>query len=380
MLYISSAKYSLQERKTSAGKVYDVYFYIFSEDMRRRQKKLCGFKTKTAAKEAYTEFVTKNCSMIDGVDAAGLKRTPAKIKAEHTVGELIPVYLRAMENQNKSSSVYDKAHTYEKFILPSFADTKMTDLTREVLRRWQDELWTTKNNRGEFFSSNYLSAIRGRFCSFLSWAEESFGYKNNFVNVSRPKDRKPKRKMDFWTEEEFSKFISAADDNMYRCFFTVLFYTGRRPGEVRALQKADIKNGKILWDKTVTRKTLDGSPWAVTSAKTDKELLLPTCEKVLNELAEYGGGEPFFFGGERPLPETSIRRVFDKWVAASGVRKIRVYDMRHSFASLLAHNGANLFVVASLIGDTVEQVTETYGHLYISDQVSAIEKLNQILL
>ena len=42
---------------------------------------------------------------------------------------------------------------------------------------------------------------------------------------------------------------------------------------------------------------------------------------------------------------------------------------------MLIHLGVNLMVVADLIGDTVEQVTKTYGHLYVSDKLEAVKKL-----
>ncbi|MFQ9738883.1 MAG: hypothetical protein ACLR06_15010 [Christensenellaceae bacterium] len=54
---------------------------------------------------------------------------------------------------------------------------------------------------------------------------------------------------------------------------------------------------------------------------------------------------------------------------------IRIHDLRHSYVSMLIHLGANLMVVADLIGDTVEQVTKTYGHMYETDKRAIVEKL-----
>lgn len=42
---------------------------------------------------------------------------------------------------------------------------------------------------------------------------------------------------------------------------------------------------------------------------------------------------------------------------------------------MLIHLGANFMVVADLIGDTVEQVTKTYGHLYQEDKLSIIARI-----
>ena len=62
--YISSTKYTLLERQTKRyGKVYDVAFRVLSLDGKEIQKRLCGYETKTAAKEAYTKFVTEYCTL-----------------------------------------------------------------------------------------------------------------------------------------------------------------------------------------------------------------------------------------------------------------------------------------------------------------------------
>lgn len=42
---------------------------------------------------------------------------------------------------------------------------------------------------------------------------------------------------------------------------------------------------------------------------------------------------------------------------------------------MLIHLGANLTVVSDLIGDTLEQVTKTYAHLYDEDKMIIIGKI-----
>ena len=52
-----------------------------------------------------------------------------------------------------------------------------------------------------------------------------------------------------------------------------------------------------------------------------------------------------------------------------------MHDLRHSFVSMCIHLGASVYVVADLIGDTVEQVLKTYGHLYQEDRQSIIDRI-----
>ena len=371
--YISSTKYNIQERQTKKhGKVYDVVFRVVTLDGDEKQKKLSGYTTKALAKQAYTEFVTEKCELVKN-NPIRKKNTDKEVPL---VGDLIRQYIASLLNQNKDSSIYDKRNIYDLFVKPKYEYKKITALTKEELYQWQDDLWSTRNPRtGDFYSYAYLSKVRTHFSSFLSWCESRYGYTNNFPEVIKPKRRAPKQKMKFWTREQFEQFISVVDDPMYHCFFMMLFYTGRRFGEVVALSPDDIHGSYINFDKSVTRKTLDGSPYKVTSTKAEKVQDIEICPVVQDELKRYEPQAPFFFGGEKPLYDKKVTYVFAKYCALAGVEKIRLHDLRHSFVSMVIHYGANLLVVADLIGDTVEQVTKTYGHLYESDKHAIISKI-----
>lgn len=370
--YISSTKYSLQERMTRRGKVYDVIFRIVTLDGDEKQKKLSGFASKTLAKQGYTDFVTQKCELV--------KNNPIKkkdpTKQDLLVGDLIREYLATLFNQNKANSIYAKQKIYKKFVLPYFEKTKIKDLTSEALYRWQDSLWQTRNPRtGNFYTPQYLANVRALFRTFLSWCESRYGIKNNFATVEKPKRRAQKTKMQIWTREDFEKFISVVDDPAYHAFFTLLFFTGRRKGEIFALTQNDIKKESIIFDKSLTRKTFNGEPYEITTTKADKVQEVPVCRIVQDELKSYRGNAPFYFGGDRPIADNTLRRVFRNYCAKAEVPPIRIHDLRHSFVSMLIHMGANFMVVAELIGDTVEQVIKTYGHLYESDKREIIEKI-----
>ena len=74
---------------------------------------------------------------------------------------------------------------------------------------------------------------------------------------------------------EFDKFIATVDDPRMHCLFTMLFFTGRRKGEIFALTPDDVKPDKLLISKSVTRQTLDDKPYQITSTKADKVHEIP---------------------------------------------------------------------------------------------------------
>ena len=377
--YISSTKCSVQSRATKKhGTVYDVYFRVINKtDLTEKQDKLSGYATKTLAKKAHLDFIDQYCEILPR-HLKSKKKDPTK--RDLTVGELIREYLSTLPNQNKDSSIYEKINIYNRFVLPFYEKTKITDITKEELYKWQDRMWSTKNPRtNEYYSYNYLAKVRTQFAAFLSWCEKRYSYNNHFPEIEKPKRRAPKREMPFWTREEFAQFIEVVDDPMWHAFFTILFFTGRRKGEVFALTKQDITQSKdsttILFNKSLTRKTLDHTPYKITSTKADKSQNLIVSEVVHRELQSYPGEEPFFFGGQKPLAEMTVDRRFRSYAEKAGVKPMNIHGLRHSFVSYAISQGANMKVIADLIGDTVEQVTKTYGHMYISDKVALVQSL-----
>ena len=373
--YITSNKYSLQERKLKNGKkVYDIVFRIYEMDGTARQKWLRRYETKKLAEYGYMDYVSKHCELI--------RHQPRKKKDPNKevlyVGDLFNAYLASLGNQNKQSVIYDKQHTFDLYILPTFKDKSIYKITKEELYQWQDKLWNTKNSRtGAYFSHKYLMKIRSFFNAFLEWCEQRYGVKNLLSEVTKPKRRQPQRKMSFWTKNQFEQFISVVDDDMYHALFTFMFYTGRRKGELFALFKTDVGHDKITFDKSVSRKTYGLKSWEITSTKADKEATVPVCGIVQDEIKRYKPPKEgkFYFGGKKPLAENSVARAFKKYTEIAGLPPIRIHDLRHSFVSMVIHLGGNLMVVADLISDTVEQVTKTYGHLYQEDKLDIISKI-----
>lgn len=384
--YISSTKYSLQERQTKRGKVYDVVFRVISLSGDESQKKLCGYFTKTAAKQAYTEFITEKCELVKN-NPLKKKKTEngAAPKIEYTVKELYPEYLASLHNQAKESTIYDRQNLYRLWFHDSLGELKPKELTKEVLYTWQDNLWSSKNPKtNNFYSFEYLKKVRGTLAAFLAWVETRYGYKSFIKEVKKPRRREPKKEMSIWTRTQFEHFMSVVDNPTFKALFSFLFFVGVRKNEAAALQVKDLTNDSVSINKSVIRKTLDGSPYKITTTKAYKIRTVPLCAPIQSILNEYREAmesrewkpDEFVFGtGERPLPETSIDRAFRIYTEKARLPKIRIHDLRHSFVSLLIHLGANLTVVADLIGDTLEQVTKTYGHMYETDKTKIISRI-----
>ena len=77
-------------------------------------------------------------------------------------------------------------------------------------------------------------------------------------------------------------------------------------------------------------------------------------------------------------PDNLYHRLFVPTLAASGIRKIRLHDLRHTFGSQLIQNGASIVYVKEQMGHSSIQVTvDIYGHLIPGANVSFVDRLDE---
>ncbi len=94
---------------------------------------------------------------------------------------------------------------------------------------------------------------------------------------------------------------------------------------------------------------------------------------VLAELrADAEAGCPYLFPGKRTVdakgkltwaPLTEIKRAWASVSKSAGIEGVRVHDLRHSFASILASSGLSLPIIGALLGHTQAATTHRYAHL-----------------
>jgi integrase len=103
-------------------------------------------------------------------------------------------------------------------------------------------------------------------------------------------------------------------------------------------------------------------------AKTHRVPLSPPALALLAEMRKSATG-PFLFpgrprgpsGGGRPLQE--IKNFWRAACQQAGLDGVRLHDLRHTYASVLASSGLSLPIIGALLGHTQASTTQRYAHL-----------------
>jgi len=149
---------------------------------------------------------------------------------------------------------------------------------------------------------------------------------------------------------------------------SVLAYAGLRPGEALGLRWGDIRERTMLVQRSIS---LGEEADTKTRQHRTVRLLAPLAADL--RLLRMATGRPddkqLVFPGRDGLPWTQAayqswrRRAFRRATQAAGLTHARPYDRRHSFASLLLHEGRSVIYVARQLGHDARLTLTRYGHV-----------------
>lgn len=199
------------------------------------------------------------------------------------------------------------------------------------------------------------------------------------------------KKYDFYTIKEFKKFIKCIDNEIYKQFFNLMFFTGTRPGEAMALKFSYITSKYISINKTIDEHHFNGirhisSPKTFTSIRNiaiDKWLYkeLIKLKKLYDKKYHIENADYFVFGGIKPLAPTGINRHKENACIRAKIRSIKLHEFRHSHATLLVNKKIMINEVSRRLGHSDISVTlNTYVHSDLKQEKRVIRTLKFLRL
>jgi integrase len=133
--------------------------------------------------------------------------------------------------------------------------------------------------------------------------------------------------------------------------------------------------------------SLDENVIRLVTRKKEKPVKLPLSDAVrtvLEALKKRPVISEFVFLDEdnKPLTKEKVSRKFAMAKAVAGIhRRLRIHDLRHTFASTLVSSGVNLKVVSDLLGHTDLATTARYArgdHRVLADVANVLNRVNSV--
>lgn len=325
-------------------------------------KKKRGFRTKREAQEWERDFLSQSSASL-----------------EMKFSDFIDIYFKDMEQRLKRSTISNKRFMVDLKITPYFGKMPLSEIKPTDIRAWQNSLTSYRDENGAAYSPTYLKAIQNQITAIFNYAVKYYNLKENPCHKAGSMGKKNADEMLFWTKEEFNTFIGAVSDKpLSKAIFMTLYYTGIREGELMALTPADIdfEKSTVTINKSYQRLNRED---IITSPKTPKSNRVITIPQLLCScLKDYMSHCYGLQSCDRLFPCTKhyLWHEMERGCKISGVKKIRVHDIRHSHVSLLINMGFTAVAIAKRVGHESIDITYRYAHIFPSEQAEMADKLN----
>lgn len=223
-------------------------------------------------------------------------------------------------------------------------------------------------------------------------------FRNPAAVVDLP--RQARKEMRAMTLDEASKFLDAVKGTRMSALFIFALTTGMRPQEYLALKWSDIdlKKGTAIVHRAIVWSQKKGVGWHFDEPKTSRSrrtLPLPASTvKALIEHRRRQGEERLRVGSEwqdhalvfttkfgNPIDiPTLTKQWFKPALVKAELPVFRLYDLRHTHATLLLSNGENPKVASERLGhSTIVLTLDTYSHVLPDMQKEAARRIERVL-
>ncbi len=306
-----------------------------------------------------------------------------------TVAEYGERWLRESASRLKARTLRSYTGLFRVHIAPVFGQMKVAQLHRSHVKR----LLVEKHEHG--LSKDTIRLIRATISAIYAAAiDDGVAIVNPATLPRRAKalGRSPKSDIRPLSETELVAFLSAAEreDPTYQPFFLLLARAGVRPGEARALKWSDVDfaNRKLTVAHSLSEEN------EIEDTKTGASRYVHLSQELMQTLSRLRAErerkatkpEPdawqdwvFVNGRGRPFDDSRIRKRFRRLAKLAGIASHRVYDLRHTFATLLLSKSAPITYVASQLGHANPTTTlRWYAHWLPTDAARYVDFLDMV--
>ncbi|MFC1532657.1 tyrosine-type recombinase/integrase [Thermodesulfobacteriota bacterium] len=335
-------------------------------------------------------------------DKKAAEEVASKIQAKLNLGEFgfdekkkpIPLFKNFAEGfmdtysaMNHKESTHDSYRTaLDLHLIPYFGEKALDAITRKDVKNFINQ------KQKEGLKSGTVRNLKAYFSAILSEAVDDELIKYNPASMTGKliKKKDIAKEVNPLTWEEKVKFEDAMKKHFsrYYPFFLTALRTGMRLGELIALQPGDLDfKGRFIEVRRGFTKGRITTPKSGNIRRVDMSNELATILKAhitegKKEALKKGRGEPpewlFYKENGRMVDGDNIRkRIFYKCLEKAELRRIRMHDLRHTYATLRIMKGDNIKDVSKQLGHHSIKITlDTYSHWMPGAKKSEVDELD----
>lgn len=285
------------------------------------------------------------------------------------MSELLLDYIEHLEVEGgRSSKTAENYRLYLERFVEFSEDIQVEKITSEIIRKYRLWLNRYKNNNEDELATitqaYHLIALRG-FLGYLS--------KRDIPSLSPDKISLPKisrKQVTFLNYDEIERMLAAIDTSTEaglrdRAIIELLFSSGLRVSELINLNRdhINLKRREFM----VRGKGQKDRPVFISQAAADwvSRYVDLRADSLQALFISYSRNSiPSTSGDYRRLTARSIQRLVSHYARLAGITKhVSPHTMRHSFATDLLMNGADLRSVQSMLGHSNISTTQVYTHV-----------------
>jgi integrase len=309
---------------------------------------------------------------------------------KQTLGQYLEAWLRdVLATKVSASTLVSYTARMKLDVIDRIGGLKLDKVTPQVIQALYTDL--SKDGQSPRTVQYTHTILKQALKTAISW---KLLRSNPLTDVVLPK--KTHTEMQVWTAEEVNQFLQATEGTRDYALWYTLLHTGMRPGEAFGLKWEDLDGDRLAIRRAVASGSKFGE-FVIKAPKTKKgvrqialsqdhlAVLARHRRSQMEEMLAAGAAytrSDYVFADRKGEHETSIP-ARGRWHTAARRAKlpeIRMYDARHTHATLLLKAGVNPKVVSERLGHASVVITlDTYSHVLPDMQDEAVDRLAVIL-